>query len=459
MRGAQPACQEYVIGRASYAAIGIAAGAGALATIIVLYPGQYPFDAAAQLWQARTGDFGNGSPVAMIAAWSLLLRAFGNPAALLCVNVVALWAGLALCTLASGASIRVSVVVLLLIGLSPLALVEMAHVLTDAHLAAVLVVATGCCAYAKAAGRRVPLAGAAALFVYAGCVRHNAVIAILPFGALVMPALRRIDVPRREARFIGAVALGAASIALALLLDRALVRAPVHVWPTLALWDLAAMSVDRDVMLLPPFTHGPGLSVQELRDTGAYDPTTNTFLFERSRSGVRDGYGYPYSSEEQRGLATAWANAVWHYPVAYLRHRLHVFGLLIGAHRDPVHGIAYFELRLPFRDNPPLPAPLVPGAQAALYRLAAALAPTWVFAGLPYLLLAALAGAIGSRRRDDSARIAVAISASALLYALAFFPLAPSADLRYLTWPIVAGPLALAFALLPEVHRAQRGRR
>ena len=62
MRGAQPACQEYVIGRASYAAIGIAAGAGALATIIVLYPGQYPFDAAAQLWQARTGDFGNGSP-------------------------------------------------------------------------------------------------------------------------------------------------------------------------------------------------------------------------------------------------------------------------------------------------------------------------------------------------------------------------------------------------------------
>jgi hypothetical protein len=172
------------------------------------------------------------------------------------------------------------------------------------------------------------------------------------------------------------------------------------------------------------------------------------------------------SSARDRACATATAirirarsSAVWHYPVAYLRHRLHVLDLLIGAHRDPVHGIAYFELRLPFRDNPPLPAPLVPGAQAALYRLAAALAPTWVFAGLPYLLLAALAGAIGSRRRDDSARIAVAISASALLYALAFFPLAPSADLRYLTWPIVAGPLALAFALLPEVHRAQRGRR
>jgi len=30
---------------------------------------------------------------------------------------------------------------------------------------------------------------------------------------------------------------------------------------------------------------------------------------------------------------------------------------------------------------------------------------------------------------------------------MGFLPLAPAADLRYLTWPVVAGPLALAFAL------------
>jgi hypothetical protein len=453
MRGAQSAPPERASGRASRATIGIVAGAGALATIVVLYPGQYPFDAAAQLWQARTGFFGNGSPVAMIAAWSLLLRAFGNPAALFCVNVVALWSGLALCALALGTRTSFGVAMLLVVGLSPLGLVEMAHVLTDAHLAAVLVLATGCCAHGLAASRRGPLLGAAILLVYAGCVRHNAVIAILPFGALLVPALRRIDAPRGAARALGAVVLGVASVALAFALDRALVRAPVHVWQTLALWDLAAISVDGDVVLLPPFTHGPGLTAQELRQTGAFDPTANTLLFERSRSGLRDGYEYPYSNEEQHGLAAAWANAVWRYPGAYLRHRLRTFGLLVGTHRDPVHGIAYFNLRLPFRDNPPLPQPLAPGAQTALYRLAATLAPTWVFAGLPYLLLAALAGAIGWRRDGVAARIAVAISASALLYALAFFPLAPSADLRYLTWPIVAGPLALAFALL----RARQG--
>jgi hypothetical protein len=30
---------------------------------------------------------------------------------------------------------------------------------------------------------------------------------------------------------------------------------------------------------------------------------------------------------------------------------------------------------------------------------------------------------------------------------MGFLPLAPAADLRYLTWLVVAGPLALAFAL------------
>jgi len=55
--------------------------------------------------------------------------------------------------------------------------------------------------------------------------------------------------------------------------------------------------------------------------------------------------------------------------------------------------------------------------------------------------------------------VSVVMSASALLYALFFFALAPSGDVRYLTSPIVAGALALAFALSLPVRRAQRGPR
>jgi hypothetical protein len=456
--GAQSARNVRASGAVGRAATWIAAFAGALATLVALYPGQYPFDSAVQLWQARSGLFGNGSPVAMIALWSLLLRAIGHPVALFCVNVAALWTGLALCALAQGGRASVRIVALLLVGLSPLAAIEMSHVLTDAHLAAMLVLATGCAALGLASERRGPWLAAAALLVYAGCIRHNAVVAIAPFGALVVPALLPAGNRRPFVGAIGVAALGAASIVLAVALDRALVRTPVTVWPTLALWDLAAVSVDRNVLLLPRFTHGPGLTVEELRETGAFEPTANTFLFERSRSGMRDGIIDPYTPGELRALAAAWLDAARQYPVAYVEHRMRTFWLLVGPHDASPHGVVFFELRMPFRDNPPFPPPLAPRAQAALYRYADAAQGNWTFAALPYLLLAAGAGLVGRARRSRvGGSVAVTVSASALLYALTFLPLAPSADLRYLTWPIVAGPLALAFALLPQARRARQG--
>ena len=41
---------------------------------------------------------------------------------------------------------------------------------------------------------------------------------------------------------------------------------------------------------------------------------------------------------------------------------------------------------------------------------------------------------------------AEARGSSTLVYTAAYVLVAPAADLRYLTWPIVAAPLALAFA-------------
>jgi hypothetical protein len=119
-----------------------------------------------------------------------------------------------------------------------------------------------------------------------------------------------------------------------------------------------------------------------------------------------------------------------------------------GSHRGDVRSVAYFDARAPYRDNPPLPGPLAPGAQAAFYTLAGALSSGWMFSALPCLALGVAAWIVAWRRRNRiNARVALAVSSAALLYAAGYLPLAPAADLRYLTWPIVAGPLALAFAL------------
>jgi hypothetical protein len=237
-------------------------------------------------------------------------------------------------------------------------------------------------------------------------------------------------------------------MALAFTVDRALVRERATVWPSIAVWDRAAISVATNTLLLPPFTRGAGLTVDELVSTGAFDPATNTLLFQKTHAGVRDGLGDPYSPEQLRALFAAWIAAVRDHPLAYARHRLRTFRLLIGRHRGDVQGASYFVARAPYRDNPPLPAAFAPIPQRAFYALADALRPGWIFAALPYLLLSVAALALaGLRSRDPNGRLAIGVAASALLYAATFIPLAPGAELRYMTWPIVAGPLALAFAL------------
>jgi hypothetical protein len=426
----------------------LAAGACACITIVVLYPGQYPFDSAYQLWQARSGQFGNGSPVAMIGLWALLLEATANPAALFCLNVALFWSGLALCVIVIAEHALARVALLVALGMTPLVLAEMAHVLTDAHLAAVLMLVTGFAACGLATRRRAPLLACVALLVYAGCIRHNALIAILSYGALVAPALIRVRARGAAIAVSGALVIALLSGATAFVLDRAMVVQRYTVWPTIALWDLAAISVDRNTLLLPSFTHGAGLTVDELRETGAFDATANTFLFRKSHSGIRDGLQEPYTAAQLREVRVAWLDAVRRFPGAYAHHRLRTFGLLIGPHRGDVQGLGYFRARTPYRDNPPLPAPAAPGAQAAFYRLAGVLSSGWMFSALPFLVLGAVAWIVAWHRRNRlNARVALAVSSAALLYAMAFLPLAPAADLRYLTWPIVAGPLALAFAL------------
>lgn len=432
---------------------------GALAAIALLYPGQYPFDSAYQLWQARSGQFNDVSPVAMTATWSTLLAAGASPAALFCLNIALFWCGIALCAMAIARSAFARIALVVVLGGSPLALAEMAHVLSDAHLAAVLMLASGFAATALANRRRGALLACVVLLVYAGAVRHNALVAIVPYGAVLAWAWLAPDRRRGRVAVAAAVALGVVSFAFAFTLDRALVRERATVWPSIALWDLAAMSVATNTLLLPPFTRGTSLTVDELVTTGAFDAATNTLLFQKTHSGMRDGLGDPYPPGQLWSLFMAWIRAVREHPIAYAHHRLRTFWLLIGPHRGSGQGASYFVARAAYRDNPPLPAAFAPVAQRDFYALAQALRSEWVFAALPYLLASVAALLLAAlRAHDASARMAIAIAASALLYAATFVWLAPGAELRYMTWPIAAGPLALAFALSPYVSALRSAR-
>jgi hypothetical protein len=283
--------------------------------------------------------------------------------------------------------------------------------------------------------------------IYASCVRHNAPLATLPFGALIAIRSWRSSMRPAARGLVGAAVFVVVAATIGFAADRALAVRRVNLWPVIALWDLAAVSVDRNVLLLPPFTHGKDMTVDELSQTGAFNVYENTLLFSKSHSGVRDGVEEPYPAARLRQLFAAWVDAAVRHPLAYAHHRLRTFRLLLGRHRGDAQALAYFVDRAGYRDNPPYPSPIATEAQAAFYRVAAALRPTWLFAALPYVVVEMVAVVLAwPHRRRGEGQLALAVSGGALLYAAGYLPLAPAADLRYLTWPIVAAPVALAFA-------------
>ncbi len=427
----------------------LAAAAGMLVCVLALHPGQVPFDSAFQLWQARTGTYWNVTPVTMPLLWALLLRLTGEPASLLWLNLALFWSGIALCLDALRGPAPLRALLALACGLVPLSLVQMGHLLSDAHLAAALIFASGLIAEGIARRRRAALIGAVIVLVHAGGIRHNALLATLPLAVILVRALAG-DAARLRTLAAGAAVIMLATVALSFALDRTFVVERRTTWPSIVLWDLAAISVEVDRLLLPAFTHGPDLSVAELVETGAFDPTTNTRLFERSRSGIGSGLGRGYAPEQLRDLRAAWCAAVTAHPLAWLRHRARTYRLLAGPAGGEPHGLTYFSGYTRFADNPETASPpLAPAWHAGFHTLAERLRAGIGFSAWPALAaLVASAVLAWPRRRQPVGGFALACAASALAYAGGFFFFAPGAELRYLTWPIVLAPLVLAITLL-----------
>lgn len=439
--------------RAHASALALTVLAGFGVSLALLYPGQYTYDSAFQIWQARSGEFYNITPVPMLWVWSRLLWLFDNPASLLILNLAMFWVGLGLCMQALAAPIGVRLCGVLLCGLNPLALAMMAQMLSDPHMTAAMILAIGLLAHVIRSGKTWPAWIAGLTILYAGSIRQNALLAVIPLGVLAVAALRAQQRMTVRRILVAATTTAVLTTAFAIALDRLIADERRPLWPMLALWDLAAVSVASDELLLPTFTHGAGLSVEELRETGAFDPVSATSLFARSRSGIGSGLNVPFSSEQRAALARAWWNAVSRYPGVYLEHRVRTMALLTGRHGGASGGISYYVGRATYRDNPPLPEAWFPSAQKRLYDLFAALGRSWLFAGLPYLMIHLIVIPIAWRRqRSPATDLALAVSTSALLYSASFFVLAPSAELRYLTWPIVAAPLALVLLIASRGH-------
>lgn len=428
------------------------AGFAALAFSVCLYfPGYLSFDSAYQFWQARTGHFSNQSPVVMTALWRAVYLLSPSPAAMLTLHFAAYWTGLALLALQLWRNTLRRIAFISAVGFLPPAFVIMGHLWTDTSLIAAMTLAVGLTVMGMHPRRPWALALAVPLIVYSGAVRHNSLLAIVPVTWLWAHGLLGARAPnpgaptttRRRIAVAGIAALLVlTSFGFGRILDRTLASERVSTWALVALWDLVAISVRADTMVVPAFARTPGLTLDDLRRQ--YSALVNVPIFtgdEHVRAGLDDDR---YSEEELAQLRAAWLSAIMAYPKAYAQHRWELTYHLFGRYRSNLEGLFFSPFVVAYRDNPP--------PEAAWWDLRNAYADTirrirgWLIF-MPALYLTIAAGVLlwaWPRRNSPAGMIALASAGSGLLLVLPLPLAAPSAELRYSGWLFTSSCIGLA---------------
>lgn len=417
--------------------------------IAAYWPGQMSFDSAYAWWQARGGTSTDIVPPIFVWMWRLCDVFIDGPQLPFALHLALFWSGLALFAWALRLGAVASAVMMTLVAFAPVPWLLRGHVWTDVGLFSALTFGSGALAWAECRRQRRWLLPAVTALVYAALLRHNALPALVPLLAWAAWLVLRASHEHAKPTW-SKIALTAALACFALISANRLLEYSVdrHVplWPSLAQFDLAAVSVATGVLLLPDFMVGPGLDTADLAQ--AFRGWSNTPMLANTRHGMVDPFAKDYTPNQLLQLRHAWLDAIVAHPHAWLAHRWQLSRALFGTHAPQwPHELVYVDDEIPYHDNPPI-ARNTGALHTALMRAAAACRSTPLLAAWPWLLVGVIALPLAWRRRRlAGARHALILLASAWLYALPLTLFAPAAELRYLGWPCVASLIALACAM------------
>lgn len=414
-----------------------AAAAAALfaASLAVFWPGIVEYDVLRQYEQIVAGRLDDWHPPALARLWEATLAWRHDLAPLLALQLALYWLaiGLIATALARRGRARAGWATLAVAALPPF-LGWQGVVVKDTQFVGATLAAFGLIAFWRLRARAVPWgAGIAAgvLLAYAMLLRANAVFALAPLIAMLLP-LRRM-----RHRVIAGVLILAAGLALSGPVNRHLLGAtrPSGVQKTQPFYDLAGIAVRTGG------DDGTGLSAQAARVMAARHCVSPLFwdsIGDDAHCGpvTRRLWAQPPATLYPR-LAISAAR----HPLAYLSHRAAHWNMterwIVPAH-------------LPFADPPAWGEPNAVGlptvGSAAMHRwqaIAAWLVETPLGWPIAWLALAAGLAWTAWRRPAAPARdLAAALLASAIALEASFVAVSIASDLRYHLWPMIATALA-----------------
>jgi len=427
-------------------------------TLAVYYPGYMSTDSVLQFKAARQGVTNNNNPPMMSYVWRLMDKIIPGPAGMLILQVSMFWLSLAAIAYTVTDSNLVRSAIVVGSGFLPPIFGLIGTIWKDVGMHSFYLAAVALSLAAHRYGKLKLVFGSVAALWLGASYRHNGMAAAFPL--IVMNAA--ISVPLFQARYpLQAAALARRRLGLPVVVGGTLLftgllyettefvnRAGVadsQLWQFMVIHDLAGISVDQGVILLPPETTGGTIGIKELRGiyvgehvSSVFSPPVRKFL------GAADQTSDLALSpmEDTKKLFRAWVAAVLHHPGSYLHHRsLLAARLLVLKKGTPwapfLTGIDENEFHIAFPKSA-----LNTAVMGWLVRCAF---HTWFYSAWIYHVLLIGFLVLGWAAPFRYGTFMQLSALSGILYAMSNLALAGSADFRYNMWAI--GCCCLCFAL------------
>ena len=386
---------------------------------------------------------------------ALLDRVLAGPAPMLLLHNLLFWGAAALFWRLTRERSHALALCFAAFGFMPQVLAHLGSVWKDVSLGASLLLASALLYGAGRGGRRFLLFAACPLLFYGYGVRLNAAPAVLPLAlwsgfvaCRVFPRLAARAASFRLLPVLLGLAYFVALTAAVTLTSRALTHGrTLYVYQQIMLHDLAAVSKETGRPEFPDYiTRADYFSAERVSEQYSTE-WINTLIY-----GEPPPLRLSFNPEEIRSLRAAWWRAVWHNKAAYLSHRWAVFRNLTGLGTPYVYKSFNPSTG---QNNPPQFRQTPNALTRALTSYFFLFSNSPLFRGFLYIL-ACLALAYFSLRLRLAGDLGAvfALSSSGLLYASAYFFVAPSSDFRYLWWTVLAATVsAVLFALHLYEHR------
>jgi hypothetical protein len=429
--------------------------AGFVVTVAAFYPGVMSPDSFDQWEQGRAWAFNDVHPPIMSALWGLMDRAWAGPAGMLLLHNALFWGAAALFRRLTRERSRAAGYAFAAFGFMPQVLSQLGAIWKDVGLGAALFMASALLYGASRGVWRFALLAACPLLFYGYGVRLNAAPAVLPL-ALWSGFIACGQFPKLRARassfkllpvLLGLAYFAVLTAAVSVTTRRLTDGRTSYPYQQILLHDLTAVLKETGRSYFPPHvTRAQNFSAERVSELYTSE-WVNTLI-----------YGQPpplrstLNPDEMRSLRAAWWDAVSNNRLAYLSHRWAIFRNLTGLGSEEVYKAFNPDTGM---NNPPQfrrPPNALTRALTSYFFL---FANSPFFRGFLWILacLALVYLALRLRLEGDLGAV-FALSSSGLLYAAAYFFVAPSSEFRYLWWTVLSATAsAILFAMRLAAHR------